>query len=166
MGNTIYIHSTCGQPQVFKFYKDRSSKDPSTVNQPLLDKKGKPVEISIGGGAYVLSREAGKTRRVVITEVTEEELELLHSCDTYMRMKARGFFTERTVNHIEADTKGNPSDMQIKDNTSQISDHDHANGTDERLDHAGTRATAGEQNREGGEQPIGSLNSDFGPIRL
>lgn len=166
MGNSIFIHSTCGQPQVFKFYKDRKPKSTETTNQPALDKTGKPLEIAIGGGAYVLNREAGTTRKVVITEVTEEELELLHTSDAYMRMKDRGFFTERVVNHIEKDSKGNPSNMKIKDNTSQIDDYEHAKGTDERVNHAGTRATAGLNNQEGGTQPEASLNSDYGPIRL
>ena len=163
---STYIHSTCGQPQVFKFYQTRKPKDPSTTNIPLRDKNGKEVEIVIGGGAYVLSRQGGVTRKVTITEVTDEQLGLLHKCDSYLRMKERGFFTERAANHIEKDSKGNPSDMQIKDNTSQISDYDHAHGLDPRVEHAGTRATAGINNQEGGLQPDGSLNSDYGPIRL
>ena len=163
---STFIHSTCGQPQVFKFYQPRKPKDPSTVNIPLKDKNGNEVEIVIGGGAYVLAKVGGQTRKVVITEVSDDELALLHTSDAYMRMKSRGFFTERTANHIEKDEHGNPSDMQIKDNTSQISDVDHANGTDPRVDHAGTRATAGINNQEGGKQPIGSLESDYGPIRI
>ena len=163
---STYIHSTCGQPQVFKFYKARKPKDPSTTNLPLLDNNGKPVEITIGGGAYVLMKTGGQTRKVVITEVSDEELALLHTSDAYMRMKERGFFTERSANHIEKDSKGNPSDMEIKDNTSQISDYDHAHGRDPRGEHASTRATAGIGNQEGGAQPDGSLNSDYGPIRI
>lgn len=162
----VYIHSTCGQPQTFKIYKDRPSKSAETVNQPALDKKGKPIEIALGGGAYVLDVNGNAVRKVVITEVTDEELELLHKCDTYIRMKERGFFTEHQTGHIVPDSKGNPDNMEIKDGTSQISDHDHAQGTDERCNHGETRATGGPANQMGGEQPIGATTNDYGPIRL
>lgn len=165
MGNT-YIHSTCGQTQVFKFYKPRKPGSVATTNEPLIGKDGKPVEIRIEGGAYVLNREMGRTKRISITEVTDEQLALLHSNEGYMRMKARGFFTEHNVGHIEADSKGNPLDMEKRDNTAQISDEDHAKGTDPRLEHASTRATTGINNQEGGLQPLSTQDGNYGDILL
>lgn len=161
-----YIHSTCGQSMVFKAFKPRKEGDTSTVSEPLVGKDGKPIEVVIEGGAYVLNRELGRTKRVCITKVTDEQLAYLHSNDGYLRMKARGFFTEHAVGQIEADSKGDPLDMQKKDNTSQISDADHAKGTDPRLDHAATRATAGIANQEGGMQPLSAQDDGYGPIHL
>ena len=163
-----YIHSTCGQPMVFTFNEERKGKKKSDmfINIPKKDRNGKDLTIAIGGGAYVLNREAGRTRKVVITPVTDEELALLHTSTAYMNMKKRGFFTEHAVNHIEADASGNPMDMEIKDNTSQISDHDHAHGKDERLSHASTRATAGINNTLGGEQPDSADWDSYGQIKI
>lgn len=160
-----YIHSTCGQTQVFKFFSPRNKGSTETTSKPLM-KNGKPVEIKIEGGAYVLMKHEGRTRKVAITEVTDEELVLLNSHPAYCRMKQRGFLTEHTVGHIEKDSKGNPMDMEIKDGTSQISDEDHATGKDERLNHAATRATAGINNQEAGMQPVGSQEGSYGPIYL
>ena len=151
----------------FKFYKQRAKGDTNTSSEPLRDPKtGKPLEIRLEGGAYVLLKHLGKVRKCFVTKVSDEELELLHSHPAYMSMKARGFFTERDEDHMVPDTKGNPDDMEIKDNTSQISDEDHAKGTDPRLDHAQTRATAGINNQEGGMQPEGSKEGSYGPVYL
>lgn len=161
-----FVHSTCGQPMTFKFYRERKKGDVSVNSEPLIDPKTrKPVEIQIGGGAYVLNRESGKMRKVVITEVTEEELALLESHPAFKEMKARGFFTVRTVSHMEADAHGNPTDMEKRDNTSQILDEDHAKGTDHRLESNETRAFTGEANQVKGLEPEGDQLS-YGQIQM
>lgn len=161
-----YIHSTCGQSMVFKVFKPEAKGSLATVSTVQKDKKGVPLEITIGGGAYVLIKETGRTKKCFQTEVTDEWLEILHSNDAYMRMKARGFFTERQENHTVLDSQGNPDDMEKKDNTSQISDYDHAHGLDPRLDHAGTRATTGLNNQIGGEQPNAANEGNYGQILI
>ena len=152
---TKNIHCTCGQSMEFAFTKVANSGSKDITYVPMKDKTGKDLVIRLGGGAYVLNREMGRTKKVCITQVTDEELELLHTHPAYLRMKDRGFFVERGEDRPVIDQiSGNPQDMEKKDNTSQISDEDHAKGTDPRLDHAGTKAFAGMRNQEKGAEPI------------
>lgn len=165
-----YIMSTCGQPQVFTFNKPYKKNDPSMVAQPETWKAGpnkdKPIEIKIGGGAYVLDRSMGRTRKVTVTEITDDEYEMLKSNSSYQFMKSRGFFTEYDVPQVSYDTKGNPADMEKHDNTSQLSDAEHADGSDDRCNHASTRATAGINNQNGGNQPASVSVDNYGPIHI
>lgn len=153
-----YIHSTCGQPMVFKITKP-VKRDSPDVN---VEEVGR---ISIAGGAWVINKDS-RIPRVCITKVTDEELEILKKHPAFIRMMNRGFMSIHTVDHMEADSRGLPMDHQKKDNTSQIEDEDHAKGTDERCDHSSTRATFGEGNQFGGKQPAVVDFDDYGPIRL
>lgn len=167
---STWIQCTCGQPQTFKFNKPYKKNDPSMVAQPMIWQsgplKGKPIEIKIGGGAYVLDRSMGRTRRVYSTEVSDEELELLHKNKAYMRMLSRGFMVESKSPQVVYDKDGTPSDMQKHDNTAQLSDDEHASGVDPRCDHAATRATAGINNQNGGAQPASIASDNYGPIHI
>lgn len=161
-----YIHSTCGQTMVFPVYRVEKENSTATTSVQLKGTDGKPMQIKIEGGAYVLLPNAGKARKGAVTKVTDEELELLHANEGYMRMKARGFFTEHSVDHLELDASGNPMDMEKRDNTAQISDKDHANGTDDRISHAGTRAFTGENNQIAGQQPLAAQDGNYGLINM
>lgn len=153
-----YIHSTCGQNMVFRIVES-PKRDSPDVN---VKEKGR---ISIAGGAWVINKDS-RIPRVAITKVTDDELKILEDDPAFQRMKDRGFFTVHTVDHMEADSRDLPKDHAKKDNTAQIEDEDHANGTDERCDHSSTRATFGDGNQYGGKQPVVTENDDYGPIRL
>lgn len=154
-----YVHSTCGQPMVFTVTTD--TKDIKTPAAARIVK-----EIRIGGGAWVISSRGDKIPKVVITEVTDEELELLERSPAFQNMKRRGFMTIHDVGFMEADSRDLPMDHEKKDGTSQILDEDHAKGTDERIGHNATRATFGDGNQFGGKQPASVEESDYGPIRV
>ena len=161
-----FVYSTCGQPQEFNVYEKRPKGDLSTVNKESKGRDGAPLKIRLNGGAYVLGKRDGKVFKVLVTELTDEEMELLRQNDAYCRMRDRGFFTEHKARDMRADAHGNPQDMEKRDDTAQISDADHAAGTDPRVDHASSRATAGLNNQDGGDQPVGSLNGEYGPVYL
>ena len=163
---STYVHCTCGQPMLFCFNEPSTNKN-SFIVSPKKDKDGNAIEIRVGGGAYVLTREGGRIRKVVITEFSDEEIALLNTHPAYLAMKKRGFITERKADHPELDAaSGNPTDMEKKDNTSQILDKDHAMGLDERVSHGGTRATGGIHNDVGGDQPLAANEGSYGHILL
>lgn len=153
-----FVHSTCGQPMVFNINEEVGN---SKVPQPVKILKS----IRIAGGAYVITKDS-TVPKIAITEVDDEELELLEKNPAFQNMKRKGFITIHDVGYMEADSKGNPLDHEKKDNTSQILDEDHANGTDQRLEHDGTFASWGEGNQFRGQQPIASQTSDYGPIHI
>lgn len=141
-----------------------------TINNPVDSKSAQQnvtvvKQITIGGGAYVITN-MNRIPKVVITPVTDEELEMLMKNGAFVNMKARGFFTIQEDSSMTPDSQGNPMDHEIKDNCSQISDEDHAKGADPRCDHGGTRATYGEGNEFGGQQPIATAETSYGPILL
>lgn len=153
-----YIHSTCGQSMVFNITEPRMLGD-SEQNTNVIGK------ISIGGGAWVINKNS-RIPKVVITEVTDEELIALQGLRMFQDMCKKGYLSVHTVDHMEADSRDLPADHQKKDNCSQIEDADHADGTDERISHGETRASYGEDNQFGGKQPIATKDSSFGEIRL
>ncbi len=121
-------------------------------------------EVKVGGGAWVIQGNR-RVPKVVITEVTDDELAFLLKNDSFRRMHARGFMSIHTVGVMEADSRDLPADHEKKDNTSQILDSDHAHGLDPRCDHASTRAAYGEGNQFGGEQPDSVKETQYGEIR-
>lgn len=156
-----YIHSTCGQSMVFRITEPKAH-----VKQAQADKVIK--EIRIGGGAWVITADGQRIPRCVDTEVTDEDLELLEANPAFQNIKKRGFFVVNRDEHQVRNTDGTPNDMERKDyGCSQISDNEHAEGSDPRTqENVGLRATYGEKNVYGGKQPITVEESDYGPIRV
>lgn len=149
------IVCTCGQDMVFNFFEPEKKGSRAVVNRLKKDAKGKPLQIKIGGGAGVLVQSGGVIKRYETTSVPDDVLALLHTNDAYKRMKARGFFTEyKEGDEVVMTRRGTPEDMQKRDQCAQIDDHEHAMGTDDRLNHAGTKAYAGIGNMDRGEEPI------------
>lgn len=153
-----YIHSTCGQSMVFNITEPKNNGD-QEQNTTVIGK------IAIGGGAWVINKNS-RIPKVVITEVTDDELAALKNIKMFNDMCKNGYLSIHTVDHMEADSRGLPADHQKKDMCSQIEDADHADGTDERINHGETRASYGEDNQFGGKQPIATKDSSFGEIRL
>jgi len=157
-----YVHSTCGAPMVFKLTEIPRPNTPDPTVRVLK-------EIRIGGGAGVIMLHGADIPKVVTTKITEEEKEILEHNDAFVRMANRGFLRIDQNPDPDRDRNDTPSDMEARDNTSQIRDEDHANGTDERTDYIGqygTRATAGDQNIIGGKQPVNTQEDNYGPIRF
>lgn len=149
------IVCTCGQDMVFNVYEQEKKGSRAVVNRLKKDAKGGDIKIRIGGGAGVLVATGGAVKRYELTNVPDEVVALLHSKDDYMRMKARGFFSEyKEGDEVVVNNRGTPEDMTRRDQCAQIEDHDHAMGTDDRLNHAGTKAFAGIGNVDRGEEPV------------
>ena len=162
------IVSTCGQDMVFKFFEKEAKGSKAAVSRIRKDAQGKPMEIKIGGGAGVLIQSGGMVKRYEMTAVPDEVVKLLHTNDGYMRMKARGFFTEyaNETDEIKRARTGQPEDMERRDMCAQIDDHEHAQGLDDRISHAGTRAAAGPHDSDKGEQPLSALDGEYGAINI
>lgn len=149
------IVCTCGQDMVFNFFEAEKKGSRAVISRLKKDAKGKPLQIRIGGGAGVLVSEGGRVKRYELTSVDDEVVQLLNTHDAYKRMKARGFFTEyKETDEIAMTRRGTPEDMERRDQCAQIDDHEHAQGTDDRLNHAGTKAFAGHGNIDKGEEPV------------
>lgn len=152
-----YIQSTCGQDQVFVI---NDAVDPKSDQAQVTVRQ----EIVIKGGIGVINKDS-MVPKVMRTPVTDEELEALMKLQPFLNMKKRGFFQIITENETVYDAHGKVSGQQERDNTSQIKDTDHAAGTDPRCDHAGTRASFGERNENGGDQPV-NREANYGEILL
>lgn len=159
------IICTCSQTMSFDIYEDITAKD---RRLPRLLRK-----IRLVGGANVTNSanpvmlpKQGLTFIVPNGvplkdgQISEDDYKALQTCDAYLRMRSKGFFREvGSEEDTRLDAKGNAADMNPRDKSSQIIDHEHATGTDEvhfspmaQENHASTTAFAGIRDRYIGEQ--------------
>lgn len=132
-----YIHSTASQPMVYPVYAGGT------------DKPIKVKEILINGAANVVDHFTLRTPTGAVTEVSDEDLELLKKNPAFQRHVARGFM--KVVGESELNTE----DMQAKDNSAQLLDADYAMGRDPRVYGSGScQATCGHNNQIKGMKGI------------
>lgn len=139
-----YIHSTASQPMIYPIYAGGT------------DRPVKVKEILIKGKANVIDPRTLTTPTGVVTEVSDEDLELLKKSAAFQRHVARGFM--RVMNDSELNT----SDMQKRDNSAQLLDSDYARGLDPRVPNSGAcQATCGEGDRIRGERGIAFVTDNY-----
>lgn len=123
--NNYYVYSTLSSDNIYTSYHKQevsvvAGKEPRVTNAPLIES-----QITIKGGANVAP--AGirrlETPLGVVTEVTEDELELLESNEVFQTHKKNGFISIRKK-------KVNPevavADMQTRDDSSPLTEADMA----------------------------------------
>lgn len=125
-----YVHSTTSQTMVYPIYAGGT------------DKPIKIKEIRIEGRANVKTPMSIQTPTGAVTEVSDEDLELLKKNPAFQRHCERGFM------RVMTDGVLNTKDMQKRDNCAQLNDEEYAMGTDPRTPGSGScQATCGEGDR-------------------
>lgn len=138
-----YVHSTCAAPMVYPLY--------SGGENPVKIK-----EIRIEGGANVVNPLSMKTPTGVVTEVSDEDLELLKKDPAFQRHVARGFM--RVMTESEPNTK----DMQKGDNCRQLNDYEYSQGLEPRVPGSGKcQATCGEGDRIRGQKGVEFVTDNY-----
>ena len=169
------IVCTCSQTMTFDVYEKLDAND---RRLPRIHRK-----IKLIGGANVTNRASplllpkqGLTYIVPNGtpmkdgQITEDDYKALQNHAPYLRMRSKGFFREvGSEDDTRLDAKGNAADMNPRDKSSQILDHEHATGTDNthfaefsQENHASTTAFAGFRDRYIGEQA--AVASSYGTV--
>lgn len=139
-----YIHSTASQTMSYPVYSGGT------------DRTIKVKDILIKGTANVTDPLTLRTPTGAVTEVSDEDLELLKKNDAFQRHVAKGFM--RVMNESELNT----SDMQKKDGSAQLLDSEYAMGTDPRAPASGKcQATCGEGDRIRGQKGIEFVTDNY-----
>lgn len=139
-----YIHSTASQPMVYPIYAGGT------------DRPVKVKEIRINGKANVVDPRTLVTPTGVVTEVSDEDLELLKKSAAFQRHVARGFL------RVMTDSELNTKDMQKRDGCAQLLDSEYAAGTDPRVPNSGAcQAACGENNRIRGQKGIAFVSDSY-----
>lgn len=112
-----YVYSTMTCDVEFRLYKKNSSKDLSQVEK---DSKGKPIKVLIKGGNGVANKVL-YTPKGAVTEVTEEQLEMLKNDLTFQRREKRGFIS---YDKKEVKPEKKAKDMAEKDASAPITPED------------------------------------------
>ena len=133
-----YIHSTASQTMVYPVYAAGKQ------NQARILK-----EIRIKGTANVADPATLVTPQGVVTEVSDEDLALLKKNPHFQRHVEKGFI--KFCDKANLDN----SDMEKKDNSSQLRDEDYASGNDPRTPDSGNcYATCGRGDRIKGHKGV------------
>lgn len=139
-----YIHSTASQPMTYPIYAGGT------------DRPTKIKEIVIKGMANVVDPHTLVACQGAVTEVSDEDLELLKKSAAFQRHVARGFM--RVMNESELNTK----DMQKRDNSAQLVDADYAQGIDPRVPNSGAcQATCGDGDRIHGQRGVAFVTDNY-----
>ena len=139
-----YIHSTASQTMVYPVFA-------GTMERPI-----KVKDIRIIGKANVVDPRTLTTPTGAVTEVSDEDLELLKKDPSFQRHVAKGFI--RVMNESELNTK----DMQKRDNCAQLSDTDYANDADPRVPRSGNcQASCGDHDSISGVKGIHFVENKY-----
>ena len=132
-----YIHSTASADMTYPVYSGGT------------DRPTKIKDIIIKGRANVIDPRTLHTPTGAVTEVTDEDLELLKKNAAFQRHVARGFM------RVMTDSELNTKDMTARDGSSQLLDYEYAMGTDPRTPGSGKcQATCGENNAIKGKMGV------------
>ena len=127
-----YVHSTASQPMNYPIYADG----------PRQGQARKIKDILIKGTANVIDPHTLFTPTGAVTEISDEDLEMLKKSPAFQRHVAKGFM--KVIDKSELDT----TDMQKRDNSAQLNDYEYANDLDPRVPRSGDcQAQCGENNR-------------------
>lgn len=114
-------------------------------------------EIRIEGNANVVNPMTLKTPTGTVTEISDEDLELLKKNEAFQRHVARGFMRVMTD-----EPNINTNDMQKRDNCAQLNDYEYSQGLDPRVPDSGKcQATCGENNRIRGQKGIDFVSDTY-----
>ena len=135
-----FVHSTSSQDMKYCIFAD----DGHGKSTPIK-------EITIFGNANVVNPRTLESPTGVVTEVSEVDYELLKKNPHFQRHCAKGFL-KVMPDVSQLDT----SDLQKRDNSSQLQDYEYAKGLDARVPNSGMcQASCGERDAIVGEPGIG-----------
>lgn len=127
-----YVHSTASQDMIYPIYAE------GRHNQAKVVK-----EILIKGRANVTDPHTLVTPTGAVTAISDEDLALLKKSEAFQRHCLHGFM-KVMQDKSELDT----SDLQKRDNSSQLQDFEYATGKDSRVPNSDMcQASCGENNR-------------------
>lgn len=133
---SVKIHSTASQPMTYCIYRENGT-------SAVLVKK-----IEIKGTANVADQ-FGVVAPGCVTEVSDEDYELLKKDDAFNRHVRRGFM--KVYDSGSLNTEG----MQKRDNSAQLFDEEYAGGKDARVPDSGAcQASCGKGDRKRGAKGI------------
>lgn len=133
---TVRIHSTASQPMTYCIYRDNGT-------SAVLVKK-----IEIKGTANVADQ-FGIVSQGAVTEIPEEDYELLKKDDAFNRHVRRGFM--KVYDSSALNTEG----MEKRDNSAQLFDEEFAAGKDPRVPDSGAcQASYGRGDKRRGAKGI------------
>ena len=140
-----YIHSTTSQPMEYPIYA-------GGTNTPTKIK-----DIRINGCANVVNPATLVTPTGAVTEVSDEDLELLKKNPSFQRHVSKGFMRVMTD-----EPNLNTTDMQKGDKCRQLNDYEYSQGIDERVPNSGNcQATCGEGDRIRGTRGVGFVTDNY-----
>lgn len=133
---TVKIHSSASQPMTYCIFRDNGT-------SAVLLKK-----IEIQGTANVADQ-FGVVAPGCVTEVSEEDYELLKKSDAFNRHLRRGFIKVCDSNAFDG------TDMEKRDNSAQLFDEEYAAGRDSRVPDSGAcQASCGKGDRRRGAKGV------------